>query len=177
MERVQASKWYRWLWLSPLLTVPTLIAFADSQIAYSLPGIEPEVFAVLGSALWHLLLLIPARNKESAFVRWHGRQALILAGLRTIVPLYFVLKFGIDFETLLFIPVLIPIWLFGTLWGQNQAKRGDCSLARWFDRADEMPGLEPDVESMLKIIRYSRDPQERKKALFKLEELGLVEEL
>ena len=178
MEREQASMWYRWLWLSPLLTVPTLIAFASSEIAYSLPGIEYEVFAVLGSALWHLFLLIPARNKESAFVRWHGRQALTLAGLRTIVPLYFVLKFGIDFETLLFIPVLILIWLFGTLWGQNQAERGDCSLARWFGRADELlPGSAPDVKSMLNIIRYSRDPQERQKALFKLKELGMVEEL
>lgn len=177
MERKQASMWYRWLWLSPLLTVPTLIAFVSNDIAYSLPGTEPEVFNVLRSALWHLLLLIPVRNKQSAFVRWHGRQALFLAGLRTIVPLYFVLKFGFWWDTLLLIPILIPIWFFGTLWGQNQAKRGDCSLARWFGRADELPGPALNVESMVKIIRYSRDPQERQKALMKLKELGMVEEL
>jgi hypothetical protein len=63
------------------------------------------------------------------------------------------------------------------LWGQNQAKRGDCSLARWFGRADELPGPALNVESMVKIIRYSRDPQERQKALMKLKELGMVEEL
>ena len=189
MEGVQASKWYRWLWWSPLLTVPTLIAFLFNDIGYdlvcnsyskcdwSLAERVSWVIAVLGSALWHLLLLIPARDKQSAFVRWHGRQALFLAGLRTVVPLYFILKFGIDFETLLFIPVLILIWLFGTLWGQNQAERGDCSLARWFGRADELPGPALDVDSMLKIIRYSRDPEERHKALFKLKELGVVEEL
>jgi hypothetical protein len=147
---------------------------------------------VLGSALWHLVLLIPARNKESAFVRWHGRQALLLAGVRTAVPLVLGLAFEDSTGVLLSIPVLIIIWLFGTLWGQRQAARGDCSLMRWRDQEDLRAALrraeeqaqqeedaaeKPDPEALVEIIRFSDDPEERRKALLKLDKLGMVERL
>ena len=106
--RKTARKWYRWLWFSPLLTIPTLLilSIATESLIYSLvcpqgwqncsydyaAGYRLSVLlSVLGSALWHLILLIPARNKESTFVRWHGRQAMILAGVRTAVPLTFII--------------------------------------------------------------------------------------
>jgi len=96
--------------------------------------------AVLGSALPHLILLVPALNKKSAFVRWHGRQALLLAAVRTVVPLAFVAAFGSGGLALLAVPILIVVWAVGTLIGQRQAARGLCTLMRWFGRAEAQPG-------------------------------------
>ena len=177
-EHLQAKKVYRWLWWSPLLTVPTLVFLGNWG---------EQVAAVLGSALWHLTLLKPAQNEESAFVRWHGRQALALAGLRTIIPLFFAVFYDLN---LIFIPILIAVWFFGTIWGQNQAARGDCSLARWLGHEDELlgPPAVPDkvhkaqapanqLESLMNTIRFSKDPDLRAKALEKLSALGVVEDL
>lgn len=177
-ELQQAKKVYRWLWWSPLLTIPTLVFLGDWG---------GPVAAVLGSALWHLTLLKPAQNEESAFVRWHGRQALALAGLRTIIPLFFAVFYDLD---LVFIPILIAVWFFGNIWGQNQATRGDCSLARWYGREDELPGPPAvsdqvpkaqfsanQLEALVNTIRFSKDPELRAKALEKLSALGVVEDL
>ena len=202
MERKRASKVYRWLWWSPLLTIPTLIVIYFNSPGYELfcsGGYEgcdwslahkaDTVLGVLGSALWHLVLLKPARDEASAFVRWHGRQALALAGLRTMVPLIFALLFGDDFESLFFVPILIIIWIFGTVWGQSQANSGKCSLARWLGHDLDIPpkptkypserqiGQEKTVEELIKVIRFSNDPSDRYKALKKLEDLGMVEKM
>jgi hypothetical protein len=148
------------------------------------------LIAILGSALWHLVLLIPALNKEHPFIRWHGRQALLLAGVRTAVavPLAHEMAFPtVDFEGYLIIVVLIVIWLGGTLWGQRQAARGDCSLMRWFGRAEALPRPEPaeepaqvaelDTEALVDVIRHSSDPEERLQALAELEKRGMVDSL
>jgi uncharacterized membrane protein len=200
LEKRKARNWYWWLWLSPLVTVPSLIFLWLCEPGYELVcggsrrGCDRDLaervdilIAVLGSALWHLILLFPALNKESEFVRWHGRQALLLAGVRTAVPLVFVLVFGNEDEVLFFVPVLIAVWLFGTLWGQIQAARGNCSLMRWFGRAEALPSrvraeeparvAELDPEALVDIIRYSRDPQQRGKALWELQQRGMVEPL
>jgi hypothetical protein len=147
-----AHKWYRWLWLSPLLTIPTLVLLTMlswlfcnefwSGCYHPRNDLITGMVALFGSALWHLILLVPALNQQSAFVRWHGRQALLLAGIRTVLPALFVLfHFGVveDSEGVLWaIPILIAFWFFGTLWGQRQAARGDCWLMRW---AGEGAGL------------------------------------
>lgn len=201
MERRTARNWYWWLWLSPLVTLPSSIAMLlilDIGNYYGDLGLDDEMIlpvAALGAASCHLVLLFPALNRKSEFVRWHGRQALLLAGVRTAVPLVFGLAFGEEYEVLLFIPVLIVIWFFGTLWAHQQAARGDCSLMRWFGRAEALPAPEPaeepaqvaepeleptpagepDPEGLIDIIRYSRDPEERRKVLAELEKLGMVE--
>ena len=182
MEHQQAKKVYRWLWWSPLLTVPTLLFLAIT--------LESAAGAVLGSALWHLTLLKPAQNEESAFVRWHGRQALALAGLRTAIPLFFTIAFGFEPVTFSFVPILLFVWVTGTTWGQNQASRGDCSLARWFGGEHELPGPavvsdqvpKPpspgnQLDTLVNTIRFSKDPDLRAKALEKLTALGVVEDL
>jgi len=120
-------------------------------------------------------------------VRWHGRQALLLAGVRTIVPLGFGLAFGDDYGALLFIPVQLVIWFGGTLWGQLQAARGKCSLARWFGQEELLVSIEePDEEiqaseqsaqALVEIVRSSRDPEERKRAIEELSRRGMVEAL
>jgi len=200
MEIKKARNWYWWLWLSPLATIPTLASFLSQDIGYDLvchggwrsgdwAAAERVtiLIAVLGSALWHLVLLGPIRNKESLFVRWHGRQALLLAGVRTIVPLGFGLAFGIDYGALLFIPVQVVVWFGGTLWGQLQVARGECSLARWFgDEAllvsieesdEEIQASEQSAQALVEIVRCSRDPEERKPAIAELSRRGMVEAL
>jgi len=195
-----ASNWYLWLWLSPLLTIPTLVFIYISVDPVLMGLICPDGYsncdfqlyqkaamlaAVLGSSLWHLVLLIPSLERKNEFVRWHGRQMFVLAGIRTAVPVVLILKFE-DFEGLLISAVvLIIVWLVGNLWGQNQAKRGDCSLMRWTGRQELLPGpqvevkqdLEQEINDLMKTLRFSKDGFKRSKALAELQTLGLVEDL
>ncbi|MCK5643431.1 MAG: hypothetical protein KAJ19_21655, partial [Gammaproteobacteria bacterium] len=180
-EMLTAKKWYWWLWLSPFLTLPTLAIvglfgyFVDLSI----------VIALILSALWHLVLLIPSLNKQSDFIRWHGRQALMLAAIRTAVPISLLIVLG-DVDGLLkSIPLLVAVWLFGTRWGQAQAVRGECSLANWLGHEISLPLPESEVilkgdddpDALVEVIRFNRDPRERRVALLKLEKLGMVEGL
>ena len=155
-EVLTAKKWYGWLWGSPFLTVLSVIFISLSDPGYQLicdgnwrscdHDLAQQVsflIGVSGAALWHLVLLIPAFAGQSEFVRWHGWQALLLAGIRTAVPVLF-LTFVIitreDTDILLWtVPILIVIWLFGTLWGQWQAARGDCALMRWAGHGAGLP--------------------------------------
>jgi uncharacterized membrane protein len=202
MEIKTARWWYRWLWMSPLLTIPTLlmIYFISLDFVYVIacpqgwqdcnyPVVDriSAILAVIISSLWHLLLLIPSLNKKNQFVRWHGRQAMILAGVRTIVPLVFVSLIDDSITSLVFILVLIPIWFFGTYWGQHQAAHGDCSLMRWTGRTNLIPGSPPDQETsgvrtlsdetLENTFRFSKDRQERAAALEELKKRGMVEQL
>jgi hypothetical protein len=108
---------------------------------------------------------------------------MILAGVRTAVPLISLLVIGSSGASIFTILLLIPIWFFGTLWGQRQAGRGDCSLMRWKGREADLPG--PQVESefaqdfspeiLVNIIRFSKDPEKRQSALDELKKHGMVE--
>lgn len=200
MEGQRARNWYWWLWLSPLVTIPTLAFVLAQDIGYDLvcPGMSRScnwdvaervtiLIAILASALWHLVLLIPALNREHPFVRWHGRQALLLAGVRTAVPLGFGLAFGLDYGALLFIPVQIAVWFAGTLWGQLQAARGKCSLMRWFGQEQLSASLQrageaarpadSDVEALMAAIQSSQNAGVRRRATEQLKKLGMVEPL
>ena len=185
MEQQKARKLYQWLWLSPMATVPTLCAVF---LKYSDRAEQMSVLvAIVASSLWHLVLLIPAFGKEHAFIRWHGRQALVLAAIRTAVPVFFVLSSGYFLDLLKAVPVLIIVWFVGTLWGQRQAARGDCSLMRWFGQGALLPALqganeavqvpEPSTNALLDIIRYSSEPEERRDALSELKRREMVEPL
>jgi hypothetical protein len=195
IQKRRAANWYVWLWLSPLLTLPTLYYLYSGNPGFALvcgdrwAGCDHAladrvtlVVAVLGSALWHLILLFPALKDDSEFVRWHGRQALFLAGIRTAVPLVCGLLFGAS-GVCLFMLLLLPTYLVGNTWGKGQANQGDCSLARWRGREEALPPPEPDEvlsldpDALVEIIRYSRNPEERRQALADLEELGMVEPL
>jgi hypothetical protein len=136
-----------------------------------------------------LILLKPSMDKERPFVCWHGRQALLLACLRTIIPLAIAI-WEDDFEAVpVAIPLLIVVWLFGTLWGQRQADRGDCSTLRLFarDQAEailmsvegEKEAIDIDKQSkdLVYAIRFGRSPELREAALAELEALNMVEPL
>src|SRR4030042_1835219 len=276
-----ARKWYRWSWISPLLTIPSvvLLVLIDPgfklicggiwrNCALGLRFVVTGLIAILGSALWHLVLLNPALNKQREFGRWHGLQTLLMAGIRTVIPVAFLIFgcalgegsyyiFGstvgedIYYYFFLFsIPVLVVVWLLGTLWGQGQAARGDCALMRWTGHGAGLPlpigteqsvsvsDLEPliheesihrtaynqglsfreqgkldeavivfhglldssattelksmvakelegitgtnvsqEAELLVGIIRFSRNTEQRRMALARLENLGLVESL
>ncbi len=126
MDKKAAQKVYYWLWFSPILTISTLGLFTEI--------VDSEITAVFISAIWHLLLFFPAVNIKKKFVAWHARQALMLAGARTLVALVFYS------EPIIAGVLLIIIWFFGTRWGQKEAKKGQCSLMRW-----RGVGLEPPL--------------------------------
>jgi len=181
---------YRWLWFSPLLTIPTLalLLFSDMSIT----------IAVLGSALWHLLLLRQALAKHT-FVRWHGRQGLLLAGLRTAFSLVYGLLSYDEEGLALSILILIAIWLVGNIWGQDQVARGDCWLMRVRGQGDGLPlkwspvaparpqpSAEPSLARLAEAQRRAEvadllavfqigDAASRSKALEQLKSMGEVE--
>lgn len=181
---------YRWLWCSPLLTIPTLALLLFSDMPISI--------AVLGSALWHLLLLRQALAKHP-FVRWHGWQGLLLAGLRTAVPLSYGLMFYDEDSVTSVIWILIAIWLIGNISGQNQVARGDCWLMRVRGQGDGLPlkwspaaparpqpSAEPSVARLAEAKRRAEvadllavfqigDAASRSKALEQLKSMGEVE--
>ena len=203
MDRKRARNWYWWPWLSPLLTVPTLLLLygivsalvwglavpsrpgGGAAIHYAIVERAAILIAVLGSALWHLVLLVPARDKKNAFVRWHGRQALLLAGVRTAVPVALGLLIA-GYGPLLSIPILLAIWFGGTLWGQLQAARGNCSLMQRLGQevlparreADkDMQVRKRETQALIEIVRFNPDPEERHKAMEELFRRGMVEAL
>ncbi len=208
MKKHTARNWYRWLWLSPLIIVPSLILSmlftgfiydpgrdlicegswrnCDHRMMADLVNI---LFIAFASTFWHLILLKPALDKKSAFVRWHGRQALLLGGLQATALLVSVPI--LDYESVRpgLVLVLIAIWFFSTRWGQSQAARGDCSLMRWFEQTEALPTrkpvlkskpvqvTKPDPESLVNAVRYSNNSEQRNKALRELEKLGMLEAL
>jgi len=203
-----AKDWYNWLWLSPMLTIPTLIfvyirleniiwssSLDDIQWTFIVIGLV----SVLVSGLWHLILLIPAVRGGTEFIRWHGKQALLLAGVRTLLALTIAgsLEISSSFGVLSFI-TLYMVWLIGNIWGQGQARRGDCALMRWTGHGGSLPlkmveeppapvmgaelpgpvmGAKDNVDELIGIVRFSTSLELRQAAFAELERRGLVESL
>jgi len=183
-----ARSLYRWLWISPLLTLPTQwvlngqFATALSRNSY-LTG--PAIYVVAGclavaaAGLWHLMLLMMALGSQSEFVRWHRRQALLVGGIRTLVALAFAaLSLGIVGYL-----IQLVLWFVSTFWGRGQAGEGDCALMRWTGHGaglplpvDRVPAAAlNDGSALLEIVRRSPDPERRRMALGLLEKLGWVD--
>jgi hypothetical protein len=155
---VTARNWYFWLWLSPIVTIPlfgvlvvlgilVVIVVRDvpgmGYISYTAPLLLIGTFAIVGSALSHLILLFPTLGGRNKFVRWHGSQALLLAGIRTVIPLGILFYIGTgqgdEIAVIASISVLCAVWLFGTIWGQVEAAYGDCTLMRWAGQGAGLP--------------------------------------
>jgi len=168
-----AVRIYNWLWISPLLTIPTLIvALLPDDIGYYLsdlvcppgrPGCDDTsvywflgMFALIVSSLWHLILLRNLGGWNSEFVRWHAKQALVFAGIRTAIPIiYFnasIYKAVRNMESMwtalpgIILIGLITYFVTASI-GQNQAKRGDCWLMRVFSQGQALP--HPNQDSSL----------------------------
>lgn len=141
-EKRTARNWYWWLWLSPLAAVvPTLGLFVSYAFGGRPSKLEVILVAVVPAAFWYLVLLVPALNRRSEFVRWHGRQALLLAGVLTAMLPLFALELVAELDqglTISIFAILSALWFFGTLLSQRQAARGDCSLMRWFGKGEAL---------------------------------------
>lgn len=124
---------YRWLKWSPLFTVATLYFLLST---FGFRNASPHL-AVFGSALWHLVILGYARDPHP-FVRWHGRQGLLLAGVRTLLALWAVGASMDGDDALFFFFLLIGSWVFGNRWGRMQVEKIDCWLMRKGGQAAEL---------------------------------------
>ena len=184
---------YNWLKASPLVTIPTLFFIASivaaSDIFYYFclgnfncgsGGRQAMEFGVgvLGSALWHLVLLQYALNKQSGLVREHGRKALLQAGIRTGVAL-----FGVALDWLteagggfacIFIGILLLIWVINA----TQSKRwveGDTPPAAHHRVETYNPEFKPLIQptqDMLDIAFADLDSERDVVVLATIEKLG-----
>lgn len=120
-ERKRAKAPYTWLRWSPLLTVLTFITFYSIVYSNNYSNFDfykTTFIAILLSAVWHLLLLQYVRNPDNEFEAWHGRQALLFAGIRTGTCLIFLAVDYISGSSIFFwvIPVLIIMWMVMSSW-------------------------------------------------------------
>lgn len=143
-EERLAKAAYNWLRVSPVVTVITLFIItamdpaqyicgnywnweSTSRCSYQFAENINYAFGILGSAAWHLILLQYASNKDSEFVRKHGRQALIYAGVRTAVPLGAVIFSSLTGDNSTFsclaIGILLILWFALPNAGLAQVKR------------------------------------------------------
>jgi uncharacterized membrane protein len=207
----RAKQVYVWLWLSFFLTLPTTLFLVfnglnflnlgrQSYDSYQLGSTIIGLASILGAGMWHLVLLQPALDRKSEFVRWHGRQALLLAGSRTAVALVLAATFRTGLNVpLACVALLVGLWFFGTIWGQQQAGRGECSLMRWAGKGAALPlqvlaspaatpaGTDvlplkaalarAAVDADIATLRFSQDWEKRREAVAALERAGLVESL
>ncbi|HRQ23697.1 MAG TPA: hypothetical protein PLF42_09760, partial [Anaerolineales bacterium] len=130
---------YNWLRISPILTIPTLLIIVGMDLAFNICRSYYNVcylqsgetinytLGVLGSALWHLILLQYVNNKDG-FVRRHGQQALIYAGVRTGIALggvaldYFA-GAGFGGGACIAILILVLLWFALPALGMSNIKR------------------------------------------------------
>lgn len=148
-EMRRARSAYDWLKISPIITVGTLFFIAALNIGESLCsnsiiycGYSDITYinfliGVAASALWHLVLLYYANDKESELVRKHGHKALIQAGIRTGVAVVCVaLDWSTDAGggfTCFAVVILLVIWAVNVSqskrWVEGKASPAPADLA------------------------------------------------
>ena len=148
---------YDWLRVSPLATVTTYAFLSAADLGDGICNVIPcsyrvdfylsALIALLGSALWHLNLLKYINNKDSEFVRWHGLQAALIAGIRTLIPILFLIA-DFLFESggytfCISVPALLVVWMTATPWGNKQVDGDECKLATWLGEPISPPETWP----------------------------------
>lgn len=195
-EIENAKRFYIWLWVGPLLLL-FAAPFAYGFISPLVPWYEDWMLSFAGTSLLlglaHSWLLVPAIVAQSEFVRWHARQALLIAAIQTLVlPASFIAgdhrSDALGYACFGGLAALI-VWLVGNLRGIENAAHGDCALMRWLGHGAMLPlpveiGIDPSMpassrsaDDLVQIIRTSPDGLARRLALGELRKLGLVEEL
>jgi len=160
-ESKSAIGTYTWLFLSPFLTVPTMIVATLNLDGHS--SINQRVFAALIPLIFHLPILFKLDTKN-AFVYRHTQQALLLVALRAGMAS---LAFSIGRhgeEAWLFLLGNGALWLFGTTWARNQAIRGKCWIMKrkgetFLVQEDKTQTVEVDQDTKHtpeKYIEYGR---------------------
>lgn len=139
-ERKNASRMYRWLWIAPFLTVPTLFFLYFFLIFISGFSSNPDsavmtYIVIAATATWHFILVFKVAKRTSKFERWHGRQALFLTFLHILLTTLFI-DFGqmelINEALIILILSLFLLASIGGGWGQTEVNNGISSFMRWF---------------------------------------------
>lgn len=195
-EIEKAKGLYLWLWLAPILQLfaaPFVGGFVSVLMPKNVNWLWSVAVTALVLGLAHLRLLLPAIDAKSEFVRWHARQAFLIATIQTLI-LPVALIAGVyqsDSNGIACLgAVAAPIfWFVSNIRGRDNAARGDCTLMRWSGHGAILPlpaeiGLDPAAsasssraDDLVQIIRTSRNESARRTALGDLQKLGLVEEL
>jgi len=131
-DRKAAKGIYTWLLFSPFITVPFFLILVGAL--YGGQQSNELVLAALIPSSIHAVLY-SGLNSKSAFVFRHTQQAVLLVALRAGMAALAV-NIGRYPEDGLWLFLLGngSLWLFGSLWGRNQANRGDCW---WIKRRGE----------------------------------------
>lgn len=171
----RAVNWYFFLWIAPFAVVLTAAFLIGVGLIY-VPNTGQAVWLVfLLASGWYVLLLIPALNKQDAFVRWHGRQALLIGAALTAI----LLLQTVD-ASCLFAILYLAVWWGGTVYSQLEARRGRCWLMRRFGEPEpdlQQPATPEQHAALIETIRYSDNAEERALALRGLQSAGLTEDL
>jgi len=127
-EVQRARNGYIWSLVAPFMVLATTLVIASMNFSYSI-CVDDNIdcgwndakylnylIGLIPSVLWYVFLLPNAFHKESAFVRKHGRSALMLAGVIWGVALFILvitLIMPVSDDTLLktVFPTLFIIWL------------------------------------------------------------------
>jgi hypothetical protein len=162
-EVQRARNGYIWSLVAPFMVIATTLVIASMNFSYSIcvgDNIDcgrngakylNYLIGLIPSALWYAFLLPNAFHKESAFVRKHGRSALMLAGI-----LWGVALLGLVIEWMMplsdgtilnaiYAPLFV-IWLFNILQlnnfiKENEPKKEDNSIK------ENSPKEENDLKS------------------------------
>jgi dipeptidyl aminopeptidase/acylaminoacyl peptidase len=109
----------------------------DAERSAAASHLLEYVAGVARPALLLLVLLFPLRSRY-VYVRRHALQAVLLAGVRVSTT---VLLVGLTRGSLIGLWVVVNggLWIFGTVSGLGQIKRGDCWLMRRKGEVSELP--------------------------------------
>lgn len=134
-QKRTAKRVYAWLFWSAFITVPVFAVLTIGLgFQYSSPSTNQRVFTALLPLVFHLVLLLGLTSK-SAFVFRHTQQGILLISIRAGLAALS-LSIGTDLGEGLWLFLLGngALWLFGSLWGNGQVKRNECS---WMKRNGE----------------------------------------
>jgi len=196
MDKKTAKRIYTWLLLSPFITVPAFLIMI--VIFYDNPSKTDElVLIALAPLIFHTILFL-GFNTKSSFVYRHTQQAIFLVALRAGMAALAVNIGSYPEDGLgLFIFGNGSLWLFGSIWGRNQATRGECWWAKrqseiiirtteQLEKLSPQKNIELSKQHMHKLqndaatkhvltaFRFG-DPEIKKQAVDILDELGEVE--
>jgi hypothetical protein len=149
-EIASAKGPYTWLFLSPFLTIPTLILIG-LNLSYR-ASINERVIVAIIPILFHLPLLARL-DPKSAFIFRHTQQAFLLVALRAGMAALALSIGNVGDGAWLFLIGNGSLWLFGTIWARNQAIRGECW---WSKRRGESIAPKTEIVSKFDLTRVAR---------------------
>ena len=126
-EKKTARRVYTWLFISPILTIPVLIGMLFS-LSYPESTTNEHILTTLVPLIFQAPLVAGLTSK-STFVYRHTQQGILLVALRTGMATWAISLGAYPYDGFwLFLLGNGALWLFGSLWGWNQIRQGQCWL-------------------------------------------------